>query len=602
MSENGNKNGNEIGNDIADKPSSVKPEVAVEVALEVTPDNKADMPDIMSDTSVSPFETHNVSNQSPDFEDLNFFTTDIPLMEAVKREGGADGAGHLSSMGARLGSSATLELGRLANENPPILKRFDAKGHAFDQVEFHPAYHDLMRMSMRDGLHCSAWDGLLDGKINPGSNVTRAAGLYMTAQSEAGHLCPITMTNAAVATLKGQAGIAETLLPKIFNLTYDPAFKPIPDKQAITIGMGMTEKQGGTDVRANQTRAIAVRASGPGQEYIITGHKWFMSAPMCDAFLILAQTKNGLSCFFVPRILPDNSVNSLRFQRLKDKLGNRSNASTEVELHGCHGWLIGEEGRGVPTIIEMVNYTRLDCAMSSAGLMRLGMASALNHTRHRKVFDRLLVDQPIMTTVLADLALDVEAATALAFRLARAFDEQDDPVGAAWARIMTPITKYWICKTAPAHIYEAMECLGGNGYVEDGLLARAYREAPLNAIWEGSGNVMCLDVLRALQKDPAAMGTLLDDLQDMTSGHNVLQKEFERITDLLYRPMELDGNARMLVEGLARLAAAGLLNAHAPNQVADSFIALRFSANASQTYGASGSLTSANEILDRAFS
>jgi len=513
-----------------------------------------------------------VINQSPEFEDLNLYTSDIPLMEAVSREGAESRRASLTAMGERLGSRDVLNHGRRANENPPVLKRFDAKGRALDQVAFHPSYHECMRMSMEEGLHCSSWqnlkeDGLEAGETAPGAtgaggggaNVNRAAGLYMTTQVEAGHVCPLTMTNAAVATLKSQPGFAETLLPKIFNRTYDPVFKPIPDKKSITIGMGLTEKQGGTDVRANLTRAVPLRTPGPGQEYTITGHKWFMSAPMCDAFLILAQTDAGLSCFFVPRILPGGSVNALHFQRLKDKLGNRSNASSEVELDDCHGWLIGDEGRGVPTIIEMVNYTRLDCAVSSAGLMRLGLANAVHHTRHRKVFDRLLIDQPIMTTVLADLALDVEAATALTFRLARAFDDgsegRDDALGAAWMRIMTPITKYWVCKTAPGHIYEAMECLGGNGYVEDGLLARAYREAPLNAIWEGSGNVMCLDVLRALQKDPGAMGLLLDDLRDMTASQPLLATEFERISELLFRPMELDGNARMLVEGLARLAA-----------------------------------------------
>lgn len=559
-------------------------------------------PTPMRSTAEASFETHEVSNQSPDFEDLNFYTSDIPLMEAVEREGGGDSSNRLTALGGQLGSADMLALGRQANENPPRLVRFDAKGRPFDRVEFHPAYHDCMRLSMEEGLHCSAWDGIDNDDPRVGANVSRAAGLYMTAQMESGHCCPITMTNAAIATLKNQAGIAETLLPKIFNRTYDPSFKPIPDKQSITIGMGMTEKQGGTDVRANTTRADPVRTPGPGQEYVITGHKWFMSAPMCDAFLVLAQTVNGVSCFFVPRILPDDSVNPLRFQRLKDKLGNRSNASSEVEFNGVHGWLIGEEGRGVPTIIEMVNYTRLDCAVSSASLMRLGLANAINHTRHRKVFDRLLIDQPMMKTVLADLALDVEAAVALTFRLARAFDEQGEDVGRAWQRVMTPMAKYWVCKMAPAHIFEAMECLGGNGYVEEGFLARAYREAPVNAIWEGSGNVMCLDVLRALQKEPDAMSILLDDLLELTSGRPELRDEYDRLADLLHRPQSLDLNARMLVEGLARLAAAGLLNAHAPDAIADAFIALRFGRSASRTYGASGEVPSASDILDRAFS
>ncbi len=548
------------------------------------------------------FDTHEIFNQSPAFEDLNFATSDIPFMEAVKRENGADELGWLTQLGAQTGSADALELGRLANENPPRLKRYDNKGRPYDRVEFHPAYHELMRMSMGEGLHCSAWEGIEDGRIRPAANLSRIAGLYMTAQMEAGHCCPITMTNAAIATLKIQPGIADTLLPKIFNRTYDPSFKAIPDKKSITIGMGMTENQGGTDVRANTTRAEPVRTSGPGQEYILTGHKWFMSAPMCDAFLVLAQAARGLSCFFVPRILPDGGINKLRFQRLKDKLGNRSNASSEVELRGCHGWLIGEEGRGVASIIEMVQYTRLDCAVSSAALMRQGLANAIHHSRHRKVFGRHLVDQPIMTSVLADLALDVEAAVALSFRLGRAFDETGDPLGAAWQRVMTPIVKYWICKIAPGHIYESMECLGGNGYVEDGPLARAYREAPVNAIWEGSGNVMCLDLLRALQKEPDAVGLIMDDLAEMTSTSPVLQRHYDRLADLLHRPKELDQNARMLVEGLARLAAGGLLNAHAPAEVADAFMALRFDGSAVQTYGAAGCPGNAGSIIDRAFS
>ncbi len=455
----------------------------------------------------SSFTTHEVTNQSPPFEDVNLFTTDRALREAVVREGGERAIESLTAFGAKCGSREMAELSRLANEHPPRLKGFDRQGRRLDVVEFHPAYHALMETSCGEGLHAKVWEHLSKpgGKAVPGINVTRGAGFYMAAQMEAGHCCPITMTNACVPTLLLQPDLAAEWLPRILSRNYDSAFRPAVEKTGITLGMGMTEKQGGTDVRANTTRAVPAKgAGGPGAEYILTGHKWFMSAPMCDAFLVLAQAPKGLSCFLMPRFLPDGSVNALRFQRLKDKLGNRSNASSEVEFHGAHAWLVGEEGRGVPAIIEMVTLTRLDCALSSAGLMRRAVAEAIHHARHRSVFQKRLVDQQLMAEVLADLALDVEAAAALAFRLARCLDNAEDQHTRAWLRLMTPVTKYWVCKIAPAVVYEAMECLGGNGYVEDSMLARLYREAPVNAIWEGSGNVMALDVLRVLQREPEA--------------------------------------------------------------------------------------------------
>ena len=341
--------------------------------------------------------------------------------------------------------------------------------------------------------------------------------------------------------------------------------------------MGMTEKQGGTDVRANTTTAMPAGAGGPGAEYIVTGHKWFMSAPMCDAFLVLAQAPGGLSCFLMPRFLPDGSVNALRFQRLKDKLGNRSNASSEVEFQAAHAWLIGEEGRGVPAIIEMVTGTRLDCAVGSAGLMRLALANAIHHCRHRTVFQRKLVDQPLMQQVLADLALDVEAATALSFRLCRSFDRASDPHAAAWRRLMTPVTKYWVCKLGPAVAYEAMECMGGNGYVEEGLAARLYRELPLNAIWEGSGNVMALDLLRVLQREPETVEIVMEDLGAAVGSDPQLKAHLERIQTMLHEPRLLEQRGRALAEALATLAAGAILRAHAPAYVADAFIATRLS-------------------------
>ncbi|MBO0765391.1 MAG: isovaleryl-CoA dehydrogenase [Hyphomicrobiaceae bacterium] len=561
---------------------------------------------------MSPFASHEVLNQSPPFEDINLFSTDRALVEAVNREGGGFAVERLEAFGAACGSAAAFERGRLANEYPPRLRAFDTKGHRLDVVEFHPAYHECMAMSAAEGLHCSAWEHLAEGGGKtapgvasgpaPGTNVARSAGCYLAIQMEAGHQCPITMTNAAVPTLLLQPEIAAEWLPRILKRDYDKNFQPANSKRAVTIGMGMTEKQGGTDVRANTTRAEpASRTGGPGTEYVITGHKWFMSAPMCDAFLVLAQAPGGLSCFLMPRFLPDGSVNALRFQRLKDKLGNRSNASSEVEFHGAHAWLIGEEGRGVPGIIEMVTGTRLDCAVASAGLMRVMLANAIHHCRHRTVFQRKLIDQPLMGQVLADLALDAEAATALAFRLARCFDRATDPHAAAWRRLMTPVTKYSICKMAPAFGYEAMECLGGNGYVEEGLAARIYREMPLNAIWEGSGNVMALDLLRVLQREPDTVAVVLEDLGAAAGGDSRLKAQLERVQRMLHEPRLLEQRGRALAEALATLAAGTILRAHAPAYVGDAYLATRLSGPSRQTYGQGLDTANTRAIVERAF-
>ena len=546
--------------------------------------------------------THDVTNQSPPFENVNLFTSDLALMEAVEREGGAAERERLTRFGAVTGSPAAFERGRLANENAPKLRAFDAKGYRRDFVEFTPAYHECMALSMAEGLHCSSWNHIASGApIAKGSNVVRAAGSYMATQMESGHCCPITMTNASIATLIQEPALAQVWLPKVLSRNYDKTFRPVAQKSAATIGMGMTEKQGGTDVRANTTRAEPVGGGGRAGEYLITGHKWFMSAPMCDAFLILAQAKSGLSCFLLPRFLPDGSVNAMRLQRLKDKLGNRSNASAEVEFVGAHAWLIGEEGRGVPTIIEMVTYTRLDCAVASAGLMRLCLANAIHHCRHRAVFGTQLADQPLMRHLLADLALDVEAATALAFRLARTFDFPDDPLETAWRRIMTPVTKYWNCKIAPALAYEAMECLGGNGYVEESLLARAYRELPVNAIWEGSGNVMCLDVLRVLLREPDAAEAVFNYFEDAVSSEPRLAAQLDWVRQFLHRPRDIEANARSFVEGLALLAAGCMLNAGAPPYVADAFINSRLGGRWRNTYGACLEKVDSKAIIDRAW-
>jgi putative acyl-CoA dehydrogenase len=551
-----------------------------------------------------PSPTHDVTNQSAPYQDINLFTTDRVLREAVEREGGGAAIPQLMTFGATCGSAEAFERGRLANDNPPRLRAFDEKGRRLDVVEFHPAYHECMALSMAEGLHCGSYEHLGRGpgaQPRPGANVVRAAGSYLAAQMEAGHCCPITMTNAAVATLLHQPGIEKAWLPRILNRSYDRAFAPIADKTSVTIGMGMTEKQGGTDVRANTTTAVpASGAGGPGAEYLLTGHKWFMSAPMSDAFLVLAQAAGGLSCFLVPRFLPDGTVNALRFQRLKDKLGNRSNASSEVEFANTHGWLIGEEGRGVAVIIDMVTHTRLDCVVSSAALMRLSLATAIHHGSQRQVFGKVLTQQPLMLSVLADLALDCEAATQLAFRLAGAFDRQQSEEERAWQRVMTPIAKYWVCKIAPNFVYEAMECLGGNGYVEENGLARIYREVPVNAIWEGSGNVMGLDVLRVLMKEPGAAALVLDRLTDQASGERRLVAHIERVRELLHKPREIEANARSLMEGLAMAAAACLLRAHAPAFVSDAFIAGRLDSPRYRTYGTAIGKADTATIVSRA--
>jgi putative acyl-CoA dehydrogenase len=548
------------------------------------------------------FSTHEVFNQSPPFEDVNLFTSDAALQDAVTREGGDHALDSLIAFGALCGSAEAFERGRLANENPPRLRTHDRHGRRLDLVEYHPAYHACMAASCGQGLHAAAWQHLARaGEFpRPGANVARAAGLYMAAQMEPGHCCPVTMTNAAVATLRLEPELANGWLPLILANAYDGRFTPASAKRAVTLGMGMTEKQGGTDVRANTTQAAPVGAGGPGGEYVLVGHKWFLSAPMSDAFLVLAQASAGLTCFLLPRFLPDGTLNNLRLQRLKDKLGNRSNASAEVEFAGAHAWAIGEEGRGIAAIIEMVTATRLDCAVSSAGLMRLALAHAIHHAEHRSVFQRRLVDQPLMVQVLADLALDVEAATALALRLARSFDKAgENGRAAAWRRLMTPVTKYWVCKIAPAFLAEAMECLGGNGYVEELPLARLYREAPVNAIWEGSGNVMALDVLRVLQREPEAAATVLEELREDCRGEAALTANHDRIQSLLHEPRHLDASARSLVEGLAVLAAAAVLRGHAPNSVADAFIA-RLEAPARQTYGQGLGQTQARALVARA--
>jgi putative acyl-CoA dehydrogenase len=523
--------------------------------------------------------THEVLNQSPPFVDVDLFALDTALTEAVAANGGAGARGELSEFGRHWGSGAMAERGRLANENTPKLRTFDSRGNRRDQVEFHPAYHELMAHSAHAGLHNSTWTN--DGRpAGAPAEVVRAAKFYMAAGVETGHLCPITMTRASVAALAVQPDIIAKTMPVIGTRAYDPAFAPWPSKRGMTLGMGMTEKQGGTDVRSNMTRA-----ERDGEAYRITGHKWFMSAPMCDAFLVLAQAEQGLSCFFMPRFRPDGSVNAIQFQRLKDKLGNRSNASSEVEFYDAYGELVGEEGKGIRTIIQMVQLTRQDCAIASTGLMRSGLAHALHHTRHRSVFQKHLADQPLMRSVLSDMALHVEASIALVMRLCRAFDRAAvDPNEAAYLRLLTPAIKYWTCKSAPGFLYEAMECLGGNGYVEEGILARHYRESPVNAIWEGSGNVMCLDVLRALSREADAAMAILKTLAQEAAG---LPGTAEAAASIgrAFRRGDAENIARLAVEKLALLAATAALNAVSPRH-AECFTTTRLAENHGGMYGA----------------
>jgi putative acyl-CoA dehydrogenase len=522
--------------------------------------------------------THEVFNQSPPFEDVDLFALDRPLVEAVAFNDGSAAHADLSQFGAHWGSAEMAARARLANENPPKLRTFDARGNRRDQVEFHPAYHELMARSAHAGLHNSTWT--IDGRPAAGaSEVIRAARFYMAAQVETGHLCPITMTRASVAALAAEPQILAKAMPAIGQRAYDAGFAPYWTKRGMTLGMGMTEKQGGTDVRSNLTRAERA-----GDGYRITGHKWFMSAPMCDAFLVLAQATDGLTCFFMPRFRPDGSVNAIEFQRLKDKLGNRSNASSEVEFTGAYAERVGDEGKGIRTIIQMVQLTRQDCAIASAGLMRSGLAHALNHARHRSVFQKHLADQPLMQSVLADMALHVEASIALVMRLCRSFDQAtSDAAEATWMRLMTPAVKYWVCKSAPAFLYEAMECLGGNGYVEEGILARHFRESPVNAIWEGSGNVMCLDVLRALSREGEAASAVLQGLiQDSMGLPGAAETASFVFKTLLRADNELV--ARQAVEALALLAATAALNVVHPGH-AELFAATRLATPRGRMYG-----------------
>jgi putative acyl-CoA dehydrogenase len=519
-------------------------------------------------------------NQSGELSDYNLFSTHSALVAACAREGAAAQHAALSALGERLGSAAMFALGDTANSNPPLLRVFDRFGARRDEVEFHPAWHELLGRLVAEGLHTGPW-----AEPCAGAHVARAAGYLMWAEIENGTQCPATMSYGAVPALKPQSGDFGVWLQLLMSRDYDPRFVPAADKRGVLMGMGMTERQGGSDVRTNTTRAVAVGTSGPGREYRLTGHKWFFSAPMCDAFLVLAQAPRGLSCFLVPRFLPDRSVNGLKLQRLKDKLGNRSNASSEVEFADAWGLLVGEEGRGIPAILEMGVYTRLDNAIGSAGLMHQCTVQAIHHARGRHAFGRLLVEQPLMRNVLADLALESAAAVALVMRLARAFDAQDDEAAGLLRRLLTPVAKYWICKRAPAVCGEAMEVLGGNGYVEEGPIARRFREAPLNSIWEGSGNIMCLDVLRALAREPRTQDVLEELLAHTGSDDPRYHRFAAALSADLRAGAVAEARARELTQRIALAVQAAVLLADGPSAECEAFLASRLVSGAPAAFG-----------------
>jgi putative acyl-CoA dehydrogenase len=534
------------------------------------------------------WQTHEVFNQVPPLEGLDVFSSNVPLSEALDREGAGWVRERAAELGRLIGGEPQMVWGRLANENKPVLRTHDRYGNRIDEVEFHPAWHALMKLGIENELHSLPWTS-----EEPAAHTARAA-LYMTAmQAEAGFACPITMMFAVVPALRAQPEIAAVWEPLVTATTYDPRLIPATEKGSAVAGMAMTEKQGGSDVRANTTRARPLNGGGAGAEYEIIGHKWFCSAPMSDLFLVLAQTDEGLSCFLLPRILPDGSRNAFHIQRLKDKLGNHSNASSEIELRGAWAQMVGEPGRGVPTIIEMVGHTRLDCVIGTAAGMRVGVVNATHHAAHRHAFGKLLIDQPLMRNVLADLCVESEAATALAMRLARAYDEahadadagEHDTDAQLLKRLATAVGKYWTCKRAPNHAFEALECHGGNGYVEESGMPRLYREAPLASIWEGSGNVMSLDVLRALMRTPRSLEVFFAEVEQARGADRRLDARIDRLKGEFADPETLETRARRVVEGMAVCLQGSLLVRNGTGAVADAYCASRLADEGGLEYG-----------------
>ena len=527
-------------------------------------------------------KTHDVLNQPPPLEGYNLFTSDPCLDEAVAREGAKESRDTLVAFGERAGSAETYQLGFDANTFNPKLRTHDRFGNRVDVVEFHPAWHALLEHAVDNGLHSLPWEE----EAVEGAHVARAAMFYLAGQTEAGHSCPISMTYSVVPALRSTPEIADEWVPRIVTRRYDSSFAPARDKMGVLMGMGMTEKQGGSDVRANTTRAEPMNRGGPGAYYLLTGHKWFTSAPMCDAFLVLAQAPSGLSCFLLPRWTPDDELNRFHIQRLKDKLGNRSNASSEVEFDGAWASLVGDEGRGVPTIIEMVNGTRLDCVIGSTALMRQSVSQAAWHVEHRSAFGSRLSDKPLMRNVIADLEVETEAATSMMIRLAGAFDRSDaDPSEAAMKRIALPIAKYWVTKRTSEVVREALECLGGNGYVEESIMPRLYRESPLNAIWEGSGNVIALDVLRAARRSPQSLEMFVAELEMARGLDPRVDDAINSATTLLIGVDDPEYRARRVVEDLAVAWAGTLLARHGSPEVFDVYAASRLTGDHGSLFG-----------------
>jgi len=543
--------------------------------------------------------THEVFNQPNPLVDYNLYATNRPLRDALAFHlPGSDEAPRLAR-GDRWGSGQWQTHARLANTHQPRLLSHDRFGRRIDQVEFHPSYHALMGEAVAAGLHGTPWS------LGPGAHVERAAAFMQFTELEPSILCPISMTYAVTPALRANGAVFDAWFARLSSTAYDPRLVPFTDKPGVTMGMGMTEKQGGSDVRANTTRASFAEDTPWGARFTLVGHKWFFSAPMCDAFLVLAQEPGGLSCFFLPRVLPDGTLNAIHVQRLKDKLGNHANASSEVEFLGASAWRVGEPGRGVAQILEMGTLTRLDCALGTAGLMRQALSLALNHTAQREAFGKRLVEQPLMKNVLADMALESEAATALALRLARAIDRQDDPFESLMRRVLTPVSKFWICKRGSALAQEAMECLGGNGYVEEageGVMARVYREMPLNSIWEGAGNIMALDLLRALRQGGKG-GSVAEALATELAPARGTHAAFDRFTDAL--PARFDGatdevEARRLAQDVALAVQAALLRQHAPDFVFEAFCRSRLGGDWGQAFGTLGAATAFDAIISRA--
>ncbi len=520
-------------------------------------------------------DTHRVYNQAPNLEEYNLFGIDSSLQKAVLREGAGFAVEQLHKFGCDLGTKHNINQGFLANKYPPELRSHDRFGHRIDEVDFHPSYHSLMSLAKEAGTHSIAWTA------EAGGHVAHTALEYLLTQVEPGVCCPITMTYACVPTLRNHDGLAKEWLPKILKPEYDKRFIPHREKSSLMIGMAMTEKQGGSDVRANETKAELIE----GEQYRLTGHKWFCSAPMLDAFLTLAQTPKGLTCFLVPRFTPDGTKNNFYIQRLKDKLGNHANASAEVEYNNTWGIRIGEEGRGITTILEMVHHTRLDCSTAAVGIMRQSLTQAIHHAKHRKVFGKHLIDQPLMQNVLADLTVEWDSALRMIFRVARSYDQSSDPDQASFARLAVAVTKYWTNKRCSYVVNEAMECLGGAGYIEESILPRMYREAPLNGIWEGSGNVICLDVLRTLKREPRAFDLFLGELEKTSGVDSRFDKSLASLKSEFINRDNLEYRARILTEKMALCFQASLLLQSEQSHVAEVFLRTRLDGGGGRAFG-----------------